>query len=1239
MSSEEELVETGGMTENASDSSALQVDAGDWELKALTPKYESGAHSVYVNAIRAALQDDEILNIALSGNYGVGKSSIVRGLLADESLSERIVVLSLSTLAPIEVKTLDESVPKQAVTPTNRIQQEIVKQLLYREVPGRLPGSRFARIERFNWLRELGIAGMIGFVIAIVFLLTGWATQIATVFKPLVDIGLWVYPLILAIAMAGVYCFRVLFYGRINIKQLSAGAATVTLDDRSVSYFDQYLDEIVHFFEVSRAHNIVIFEDIDRFNNSHIFETLRSLNTLLNSAPQINERICFIYAIKDSIFDKIGLEKDENRVLDQSITEADDPAVAETVRANRTKFFDLVIPVVPFITHRNARSLANKLLDGVKHDVNPELFDLASQYVPDMRLLINVRNEFLIFRDRIFSGDGKKLKLTQTNLFAMMLYKSTHLTDFEDIRRGKSRLDTLYHVSRELVRSNRQRLESSRRSLQSRLSRINGAALRAERLGQSLLAHIARTAEAANIQLYEATYSVGSELYTEEELKQAEFWATFASAKEVPVTLDVQSRYGSLTFSRKSLASALRDPIDVEAWETSAREELRAEINETTEEIKFLRGADMGALIKRPEFLVEYEEEAQSLESVAYTLFKEGLAFQLVRAGYLDRDFTLYTSVFQGGRVSAASTNFIMLHVERDLTDVDFELSPNDVDIVVRERGENSLKEPALYNVDILNHLLKTDVDTADIMIKSLVSLGEPQKQFIQAYLESGTYQRKLVERFTPHSSRALIYLVSEVEVNDSLRLDLVDAVLLNLGTETKYRTDEAADTFLLERHSELSSFTSDSVPALRARQIAELFDSVGEVLPDLEVLGETVRSTFIQRSLYEITLANLTIALGSDTSLALDSISAANEVIYNYCLENLTEYLQAIEGHFSTIDTADSFIRVIEDVIRVADSEELELVVSGAANVCIVTSLSEVEQEAWPVLAKHHRFPVTLANVLQYIESVGAIDVNLGELLSERRRIVEASSAGEDVKEALAYALIDATQFLPAPDTRAQLVESLGLKSFLNVDDIPAEKGDLFANLRWRNVIADDEESYARLSSTDWPTREAFIARSKKFWEYVTPQLVQNDLSVLLLSDKVDDKTKRVIVSRADEFIDGAGTRDLSQLARHAIQTKSSVSEGVVVAMASGGVPSQYVVQLLVEHLGSISRDDLFAILESLGRDYAKLTAVGFDRPKLQNTPANDALLKRLKLEGIVKSYDSTSSMIKVYKRQKAVL
>lgn len=234
-----------------------------------------------------AVENPLVRNIALSGNYGVGKSSILQEV--SRLKKDEVVELSLSTLAPIEESDLDDSVPRQATTPTNRIQQEIVKQLLYREEPQKTVGSRFRRIERFQPRREAVVSVLVGFVTMIILMITGWGATVALTLKPLWDAGLWMYLVIWIVAAGVAYLARSLLHGRIHIKQFSAGAAAVTLDEKSVSYFDQYLDEIVYFFETSK-YRIVIFEDVDRFNDSHIFETLRSLNTLLNAAPQIEDR-------------------------------------------------------------------------------------------------------------------------------------------------------------------------------------------------------------------------------------------------------------------------------------------------------------------------------------------------------------------------------------------------------------------------------------------------------------------------------------------------------------------------------------------------------------------------------------------------------------------------------------------------------------------------------------------------------------------------------------------------------------------------------------------------------------------------------------------------------------------------------------------------------------------------------------------------------------------------------------
>jgi len=1205
------------------------TEKSKWSLIPLTPEYLEAEHSGYVSALEAALEDDAIRNIALSGSYGVGKSSILREL--GKRLDGRVVELSLSTLAPIEASKLDESVPIQATTPTNRIQQEIVKQLLYREDPSKTPASRFRRIERFRWRRELGTAALLGLAVAVVFLLTRWTARIATTFAALNDLGVWAHLIVWGAAAIAALMVRWLFYGKLHIKQFSAGAATVTLDDNSVSYFDQYLDEIVYFFEVSDR-DIVIFEDIDRFNDSHIFETLRALNTLLNASPQIEKPIRFIYAIKDSIFDRIGLEA-EGRKLETGVLAIEDPAQAEAVRANRTKFFDLVIPVVPFITHRSARNLATRLLGEIEHKVEPELLDLAAQYVPDMRLLKNVRNEFIVFRDRIFSGDGEQLDLSETDLFAMMLYKSTHLTDFETIRLGKSNLDTLYKLSRELVAENIKRIEGERRMLRQRLARINGAATRSAQLGDRLLAHVQRVVAAAGYQRQHATYVFERQGKSVDDLKSVQFWTSFVAADGDPV-LQWRNNFGhTLSFTRSHLATELGDPLDPDSWSEADRDSLNEQIEDKAEEIKFLRSADLGDLVRRPEFLVTHEKTARSLASVAEELLKPGLAYQLVRAGYLNRNFTLYTSTFHGDRVSPAATNFIIHHVERDLMDEHFELGPEDVDAVVRERGKSALKEPALYNIAILDRLLTTDIDAADIMIRSLVGLGESQTQFLQAYLTAGEQRAQLVQRFVTVSPRTLLYLVNQAELDDASQLELVDVALANLSSSAQ-RTDARVVDYLRTHYAEFSVLTNDGMSA-QAERVGALFAEASITLPSLTPLSASARPSFVSRSLYDITHENLTLAIGNDETVALDVIRAANKTVYDYVLEHIDAYLGAIEGSSAAVDTGEQFIAVLEELLE-QGTPRLADVVERAAPACQVVDLGAISEGAWPALAMHQRFPATFNNVSRYVAALG-VDAHLAPLLAAAGTLTEAESADEDEKTTLATTILAAREQLPAATLRADLVASLKLGSHLEIGEIAAETGDLFALLLKHDIISDTAESYAHLAATDWLTRRAFIRESEKFARYMTPELVQPDLAALLADNEIEDAIKRVIVEQSEAYAEVAGQRGLNELARLAVKHGHTIPSVVVQKMAQGGASAQYVVPLLEPHLGDLARADLFAILQELGGDYSKLTAVGRSALHVANTPADRALLECLKQHGTVSSYDADVSPIKVNRKHKS--
>lgn len=790
----------------------------------------------------------------------------------------------------------------------------------------------------------------------------------------------------------------------------------------------------------------------------------------------------------------------------------------------------------------------------------------------------------------------------------------------------------LYNVSRKLVTENIKKLEDELRELRQRLARIDGAATRSTQLGERLLAHVGQTVQAARYLTYNEMYSFAGAQKSRDDLKGARFWTDFVTLDGNPI-LEWRNNHGqSLWFSRDILASALGDPLDAESWNEADREAMDEQVAEKTDAIKFLRGADLDDLVRRPEFLIKYENAEQSFETVALAILKHGLAYQLVRAGYINRNFTLYTSTFHGDRVGSAATNFIIHHVERDLMDEYFELAPNDVDAVVRERGKNALSEPALYNIAILDHLLINDVEAAGIMVHSMANFGKNQTKFMQAYLTTGEQRLRFIERFTAVSPRVLVYLVSQTDLDDTSRLELVNFAL-NSDSTQKQKIDAAVSEYLSVHYAELTALTSEATEHARAERIGALFRDANITVPRLEPLARQVRASFVSRNLYEITYENIAISIDNTATVALDVIREADEMVYDHVLEHLSTYLDAIDGESATVDSSKNFIAVIEDILERAASQ-LDKVVERSAPDCKVTNLEEVSEGGWPALAEHRRFPATFNNVSRYVIKFESVDEHLAKILTAAGVITEINSADEDSKAQLAIAILAAQTQLPSAALRVELVESLGLDNYLEMDDVVAEVGDLFALLLKHNLIEDSAETYEHLAETDWPTRKAFICASTKFSSYMTPQLLQLDLAALLTSDEISSEIKEVIVNEAEAYAGVADPSGLNALAQFASRHELTLSPDVVQKMAQTGVDSQQIVMLLEPLLASIGQEQLFTILQELDGDYPSLTAVGQDKPEIPNTSANLALLQHLKGEGIVSEYDQHETPIKVHKK-----
>jgi len=342
------------------DSPAQEKQSSDAssELIVLGPHFNKNRHGFYVDKLEQAILLYKVRNIALTGGYGTGKSSVIQGLIerirsSKELKKTRPIVISLPT-----IQIADESDSED--NRTDRIQREIVKQLLYRSDPRKMRGSRYRRITHTTTVQRATACFIVAAILTFIFWLFAkpdwhwhWS-QGGSLW------GYWQPTAIQAISWGMTFYIDWVWINKPTLKGLQLGPTKFELGKNDSSYFDKYLNEIIYYFKVSGT-NLVIFEDLDRFNDPYIFDALHELNELINISlgrERITEQkippVKFLYATRDSIFEHMtkGIIKDSNTMYSHQLE-----------IENRTKFFDVIIPIIPFSTSHSAHEYLRQLLN------------------------------------------------------------------------------------------------------------------------------------------------------------------------------------------------------------------------------------------------------------------------------------------------------------------------------------------------------------------------------------------------------------------------------------------------------------------------------------------------------------------------------------------------------------------------------------------------------------------------------------------------------------------------------------------------------------------------------------------------------------------------------------------------------------------------------------------------------------------------------------------------------------
>ncbi|ATF57211.1 YobI family P-loop NTPase [Streptococcus oralis] len=402
----------------------------EYKFRALTSNKDVEIKPVTLKALQFAIDENsEVTNVAITGNYGAGKSSIVESF-ERECTDKKFIHISLGQYD--EIKSSEKNgLDKREI---NTIEGKIINQLLHQINPNKIRKSIFKTLDAESQINPLNITLYLSLTILLslyLFNISSWSELVhnfcwlSWTTKPI--ISLLVLIILFVLIVYGIYFLLKLQKDFGFIKKLSLKAEKFETDieifsneSSRVSYFDRYLDDVLYLFKQSEA-DVIVFEDIERFNDSRIFEKLKELNIIINRNRKANHKrkLVFFYLVKDDLFES----------------------------QERTKFFDFIIPIVPVVTASNSHIKLNEILKEMGED---EYFDEVfllnvALYLDDMRLINNICNEYLTYKETL------DFEINPHKLFSLIVYKNIFPKDFSLLQRNQGDLLKKLNVREELL--------------------------------------------------------------------------------------------------------------------------------------------------------------------------------------------------------------------------------------------------------------------------------------------------------------------------------------------------------------------------------------------------------------------------------------------------------------------------------------------------------------------------------------------------------------------------------------------------------------------------------------------------------------------------------------------------------------------------------------------------------------------------------------------------------------------
>lgn len=955
------------------------------------------------------LKMGDALNIALTGPYGSGKSSILRTLKNDfpnfqylsislatlkssvEKESEKEVDAAAlnSRIDKDDKKNEDPTVSKEVDTAAlnSRIEYSILQQLEYKEKQDTLYYSRFKRIYYKPWWNHLLKAiGVVLYVISLGVVFEPSFIWIERIIKLLNNITicecvngiLLIYIFFWIVSIWGVYkIIRSLCNSKLNRFNLMNGEIELK---EETSVFNKHLDEIIYFFQATE-YNVVIIEDLDRFNNTDIFLKLREINQLLNQSKAIGRKIFFIYAVRDDLF----------------------------VNEDRAKFFDYITAVIPIINSSNSvdklkEELEYKKLTGLSDDV----IENVAFFIDDMRLLKNIVNEYAQYKEKLDA------KLNQDYLFAMIVYKNYYPKDFADLHKGEGIIYKCLHMKDFLQRERNQELDREIEEIKKKIKCAEETHVLQEK--ELRLVYVEAYRQYLRDKYYVRnidSFQVGGTTYKDEEIAGNE--SIFNTFIEQPIVIYNQfdPRGGFFVLESKKINvnfNQIENRVSQEFTYVERLDSIRKGENKYREKIRELE------LLRNNYYMTPIKQLLEGVDMQNHVHFNvlkvPKMLESFLKDGLINEDYFDYISFFFGNSINKSDHDFILELKLGHSMSYDYQIEK--VDHCVKNIPLNYYDKECILNIQIVDHICQNFNENDNLLKLMAISKIIVNKEKWDFMLE---FYRKV------ENSKLLFQKVADKQENDvelwkimedKKEDDLFEAWIRFVELEHPSRKSKA----WIENNY---SFISKRVDKIGIDTIKRIIEKDGIAFSSIDSASNELLNFVTTAHAYAPTHDNFSCAFANcrnervdeykDYPLNLSIIKNCKEAspICDYIYENLGH---ALVNVFTTKTSKEESPEVIIELLQSEINEDTKRIyLKGQVN---KISLDNLDKGKWDTAIELDLFNPDWRNIYLYLmQNDKKINENLKKFIENHIEELENKvELSQEEKNSLSNSLLSSSCF-----------------------------------------------------------------------------------------------------------------------------------------------------------------------------------------------------------------------------------